>query len=98
MLRVSMHDAGLPPPGINVDVIDRGEWIGCGDFVWMKYRLYVEYDGEHHNDPGQRHQDAQTRNRLMQLGWTVRVVTSRMRTRNVIGMLASDLRRNGWAG
>lgn len=100
MLRVHLHLVELPPPVANMDVIHQGEWIGCGDLVWPRFRLYVEYDGEHHDDPRQRHQDAQTRNRLDQLGWTVRVVTKTMmrHVHEVVAMLTEDLYANGWTG
>ncbi len=100
ILRVHVQLANLPTPRLNFDVIHEGEWIGCGDLVWPEFRIYVEYDGQHHSDPRQRHQDAQTRNRLAQLGWTVRVVTSAMMgsVHNVISMLAEDLRARGWCG
>lgn len=100
MLRVQMHQAGLPAPALNQDIIHEGEWIGCGDFVWERYGLYLEYDGAHHEDPEQRHQDAQTRNRLGQLGWRVRVLTSRMmdHPNEVVAMIAEELRARGWHG
>lgn len=100
ILRVHLHLAGLPPPVVNMDVIHEGEWIGCGDLVWPEFRLYVEYDGAHHDDPNQRHQDAQTRNRLNQLGWTVRVVTKKMmgHVHEVVDMVTEDLQANGWSG
>jgi hypothetical protein len=97
-LRVGLTLAGLPKPEVNFDVIVHGEWIGRGDLVWPEYMLYLEYDGGHHADPGQRHQDAQTRNRLAQLGWRVRVVTSSMRTHDVVEMVTEDLRAAGWPG
>ena len=98
ILRVHLRLAGLPAPELNFDVIHRGEWIGCGDLVWPLYRVYVEYDGEHHADPRQRHQDAQTRNRLAQLGWQVRVVTKAMSTHDVVEMVRQALVDGGWAG
>ena len=66
--------------------------------MWCEYRLYVEYDGGHHIDPQQRHQDAQTRNRLGQLGWTVRVVTEDMmkHVHEVVSMPTEDLVQAGW--
>lgn len=97
-LRAELMLAGLPRPEVNFDIICQGEWVGCGDLVWPEYRLYVEYDGGHHADPGQRHQDAQTRNRLAQLGWRVRVVTSAMRVHDVIEMITEDLKAAGWRG
>lgn len=98
VVRVHLALAGLPRPILNHNVIHNGEWIGRGDFVWPDYRLYVEYDGGHHDDPQQRHQDAQTRNRLAQLGWRVRVVTSAMSSPYVVEMLTDDLRAAGWPG
>jgi len=100
ILRVHLHLAHLPAPQVNFDVKHLGEWIGCGDLVWPEFKLYLECDGLHHQDPRQRHQDAQTRNRLGQLGWTVRVVTSQMirRPYEVVAMVAEDLRANGWPG
>lgn len=97
-IRVELILAGLPTPEVNFDVIVHGEWIGQGDLVWPEYLLYVEYDGGHHADPQQRHQDAQTRNRLALLGWRVRVVTSAMRTHDVVEMVTEDLRAAGWPG
>lgn len=100
ILRVNVHLAGLPSPEVNFDVIHLGEWIGRGDLVWPQFRLYVEYDGGHHNAQSQRHQDAQTRNRLSQLGWNVRVVTARMtdKMHEVVAMIDDELRAGGWRG
>lgn len=95
-LRVHLLLAGLPRPEVNYDIVHQGEWIGCGDLVRPEYRLYVEYDGEHHENPRQRHQDAQTRNALGQLGWSVRVVTRTMKLHDVVGMLTQDLVAGGW--
>ena len=58
ILRVHLHLARLPAPKVNFDVVHRGEWIGCGDLVWSDFTLYVEYEGPHHDNPRQRHQDA----------------------------------------
>ena len=98
ILRAELHLAGLPKPEVNLDVYEHGDWVGRGDLVWCEYRLYVEYDGGHHIDPQQRHQDAQTRNRLGQLGWTVRVVTEDMmkHVHEVVSMLTEDLVQAGW--
>ena len=96
IVRVNLHLAGLPRPEVNFDVIHLGEWVGCGDLVWPEYRLYLEYDGKHHKTAKQRHQDAQTRNRLAQLGWKVRVVTSAMTMWSVVDMVTEDLTAGGW--
>lgn len=98
ILRVALHLAGLPRPEVNLDIYEHGDWVGRGDLVWSEYRLYVEFDGRHHGTDHQRHQDAQTRNRLGQLGWTVRVVTESMmrHIHQVVAMVAEDLVTAGW--
>jgi hypothetical protein len=41
--------AGLPKPEVNKDVRDaRGDLIGCGDLVYLLWKLLVEYEGRHH--------------------------------------------------
>ena len=89
---------GLPKPEVNFVVIVHGEWLGKCDVVSPEYLLSereIELAGV---DPRQRHQDAQTRNHLAQLGWRVRVVTSAMRTHDVVEMVTVDLRAAGWRG
>ncbi len=100
ILRVELHLAGLPKPEVNLNIYEQGDWVGRGDLVWPEYRLYVEYDGRHHGTDHQRHQDAQTRNRLGQLGWSVRVVTENMmkHVHEVVSMVTEDLVQAGWRG
>ncbi len=76
LLRVALHKEGLPAPEINLDIIEDGVWLGTGDLVWPEYRLVIEYDGIHHDQPRQRHQDAQTRNAYAEHGWLCIVLTS----------------------
>lgn len=100
LFRVGMIDAGLPRPELNKDIIEQGGWIGCGDFVWEKYRVIADYDGEHHEGAGQRHQDAATRNDYAAHGWRHVVITKAMtrRTHVAVGFVADALRQRGWRG
>ncbi len=38
--------AGLPEPLLNEDVVSHsGQWLGCGDLVWLEQRVVGEYQG-----------------------------------------------------
>ena len=43
--RAVFHQAGLPPPDLQVWVGDDGEIIGRADFLWRRYRTIGEADG-----------------------------------------------------
>jgi Protein of unknown function (DUF559) len=43
--RAAFHQAGLPPPDLQVWVGDDGEVIGRVDFLWRRYRTIGEADG-----------------------------------------------------
>ncbi len=43
--RVAFHQAGLPPPDLQVWVGDQGEVIGRVDFLWRRYATIAEADG-----------------------------------------------------
>ena len=43
--RAAFHEAGLPPPDLQVWVGDDGEIIGRADFLWREYRTIAEADG-----------------------------------------------------
>lgn len=43
--RAAFHQAGLPPPDLQVQVGDDGEIIGRVDFLWRRYRTIGEADG-----------------------------------------------------
>lgn len=100
LLRVHLHLRGLPPPLINLDIIDEGIWLGCGDLVWPEYTLVIEYDGIHHDKSRQRHQDAQTRNSYAECGWECLVLTKEhfRRLDDTADMILRVLRQRGWPG
>lgn len=100
LLRVRIILRGLPQPQINVDIIEDGGWIGCGDLVWAEYRLVIEYDGKHHGHKRQRHQDAQTRNAYAEYGWECLVFTDQHFSRldDAVDQIARILLQRGWRG
>jgi hypothetical protein len=97
-LRLEMLRRGLPRPELNLDIIDAGCWLGCGDFVWPAYRVVADYDGAHHDDEGQRAQDNSTRDDYTDHGWRHVALTKTM-LRNMdmaIERVARALRARGW--
>lgn len=100
LLRVHLLLRGLPAPQINLDIIEEGGWLGCGDLVWLNYKLVIEYDGIHHERTRQRHQDAQTRNSYAEYGWECLVLTSDhfRHLHDTVEMIVRVLRLRGWPG
>jgi hypothetical protein len=75
--RLTLVDAGLPEPAINLDVFDsRGLFIGCVDLAYPRSKVAIEYEGEHHlRDAEQWTKDILRYERLTADGWTVIRVT-----------------------
>ncbi|WP_188110520.1 hypothetical protein [Aeromicrobium ginsengisoli] len=47
--RVVLEFAGLPRPAVNLDVVDDdGVFLGCGDLVYLLWKLLIEYEGRQH--------------------------------------------------
>jgi hypothetical protein len=97
-LRVEMLTRGLPVPRLNLEIIEDGGWIGCGDFVWPKWKVIADYDGEHHADPKQRAQDNATRDDYAHYGWRHVALDKKQITHmdKAIERVASALRDRGW--
>ncbi len=71
-LRLTIVDAGLPEPDLNVDVFVAGEYVACVDLAYPERRIAFEYEGEHHlRDPRQWALDIERYERLAAAGWLV---------------------------
>lgn len=97
-LRVAFLEAGLPKPECNGRIIEDGELLGTGDWVWRKYRVIADYDGSHHDASRQRHQDAQTRNDYADAGWRHVALTKMMAQEDMVDRVARALKNAGWPG
>lgn len=71
-LRWHMHEAGLPAPEPNVEVVIRGERVCRLDLAYRLLRLGIEYDGDWH--AGTTSHDDDRRALLAAHGWHVIVV------------------------
>jgi hypothetical protein len=71
MLRLALVRAGLPEPELNVPIIATdGSRHQEPDLSYRRYRIGIEYEGEHHGDDGQIVRDITRSERYEDLGWT----------------------------
>lgn len=75
--RLTLVRAGLPRPDTQVTIRDCGRFVGRVDMVWERWRVIVEYDGDHHFEPEQRNRDVERWNALEAAGWRVIRVKAR---------------------
>lgn len=96
-LRLVVLRAGLPEPEPN-GVITLGDGRSThGDLVFRRYRVLLEYDGEHHlTDPVQWARDVARLNDLADAGWLVIRVTKTMQRGEILARTERALRQRGW--
>jgi hypothetical protein len=76
LARVALMLCGIPRPEVNLDIVNRGQWLARVDMAWPEHRVIVEYDGAVHLPESQRRKDALRRNMLQDAGWIVIVFTA----------------------
>jgi hypothetical protein len=92
-IRLSMYDANLPPPLVQVVVVLEGRELRL-DLAYPKHRICIEYDGEEfHASPERRAHDEARRDLLRRHGWTVIVVTKADLDRASISRWTVEIRR-----
>ena len=79
LVRLAIIEAGLPEPEVNVEIRDAaGRFIGRGDMVYRRWRVVVEYDGDHHRTTtAQFDRDVVRLEGFAAAGWTVVRVVGR---------------------
>ncbi|MFE5410441.1 hypothetical protein [Microbacterium sp. NPDC056569] len=77
-MRLALTRAGLPEPELDVDVIaSDGTPIGYTELAYSKYRVLIEYEGDHHrSDPAQWERDIVKHAACAAEGWEVVRITS----------------------
>jgi len=73
LLRLAIMAAGLPEPEVQGVILDaRGRFIGRADMVYRRWRVIVEYDGDHHRtNTAQFDKDVLRLEGFDRAGWTV---------------------------
>ena len=71
--RVTFAQAGLPPPRLQMDILDDAyRFIGRVDFLWEQHRTIVEADGMgKYEDPERAREQIRRDIRLREAGFTV---------------------------
>lgn len=71
LLRLAIVRAGLPEPELNVPIIaEDGSRHHEPDLSYRKYRIGIEYEGDHHGEESQIARDITRSERYAALGWT----------------------------
>ncbi|QDY91654.1 hypothetical protein E7Y32_03480 [Arthrobacter sp. UKPF54-2] len=100
LLRLALVRAGLPEPELNVPIIDdAGARHHEPDMSYRKYKIGVEYEGEHHGDPAQIVRDIARSERYKALGWSeVRISQRHMANdaRAAVAKVRVALVQAGW--
>ncbi|MCK8468669.1 DUF559 domain-containing protein [Microbacterium sp. KSW4-16] len=73
-VRCLLVQAGLPEPELNVDIFEDGVFLACGDLVYRRHRVLIEYHGMMHG--AQWAADVERAAALRAAGWTVIEVTA----------------------
>lgn len=97
-VRLLLVRAGLPEPEINVEIVDSsGRLIAISDLVYRRYKVVVEYEGEHHRtDSVQFARDVDRYNDLADAGWLAIRVTKEMPQNEIIARTRRALLTRGW--
>jgi hypothetical protein len=100
LLRLAMARGGLPEPELNVAIIgDDGLRHHEPDLSYRKYRIGIEYEGEHHGDGAQIVRDIARSESYQALGWTeVRISKRHMLNdaKPAVAKIRTALIQAGW--
>lgn len=96
-LRLLMMDAGLPIPTTQIPVHENWHLLGILDMGWEKYKVAVEYDGDHHRtDRRQYVKDQRRLRKLEALGWIIIRVIAEDPPEDVVRRVRGALIRRGY--
>lgn len=100
LLRLAIVRAGLPEPELNVPIVtDDGVHHHEPDLSYRRYRIGVEYEGDHHGGEDQIVRDIARSERYARLGWSeVRVSKRHMHNdaRAAVAKVRAALVQAGW--
>ncbi|WP_395245088.1 hypothetical protein ACGGZK_04630 [Agromyces sp. MMS24-K17] len=97
LLRLDVIAAGLPEPECNGRIELAPGLVVFGDLVFRRWRVLLEYDGDHHRtDARQFARDVDRLNALAAHGWIVVRARSGIATAHAIADAARALRSRGW--
>ena len=96
-LRLAVIEAGFPDPEPNGVIMLRSGRKTHGDLVFRRWKVLLEYDGDHHReDAAQWAKDVDRLNELAANGWLVIRVNKRSPFGEVERQLSEALELRGW--
>jgi hypothetical protein len=96
-LRLLMIDARLPIPTTQIPVHENWHLLGILDMGWEKYKVAVEYDGDHHRTDRRQYVKDQRRLRTLEaLGWIIIRVIAEDPPEDVVRRVRGALIRRGY--
>ncbi len=76
-LRLTIIDAGLPEPELDVDIFDGdGRFVACADLAYPQLRISLDYEGEGHQEQRRFEHDINRFARLAEIRWDALRFTS----------------------
>jgi very-short-patch-repair endonuclease len=96
-LRLLVVAEGLPKPTTQIPVDDDGYVVAYLDMGWARYKVALEYDGDHHrSDRRQYVKDIRRQAMLESLGWIVIRVVAEDTPVTIMRRVVEALRRRGY--
>jgi hypothetical protein len=100
VIRYRIHCAGLPRPGVNLELHDsRGAFLAMPDLAYPEYMMAIDYEGDHHRtDADQWEKDIHRVPRLQDAGWHhTRVSRSDLSdSSEFLARVSRNLKTRGW--
>jgi hypothetical protein len=97
-LRMLLIDAGLPTPTTQIPVHENWRLFAVLDMGWEKYKVAVEYDGDHHRTNRRQYAKDQRRLRMLEaMGWIVIRVIAEDSPHDVLRRVRAALTSRGAA-
>jgi hypothetical protein len=96
-LRLLLIDAGFPAPTTQIPVHENWHLVGVLDMGWEKYKVAIEYDGDHHrSNRSQYVRDQQRLRKLEAMGWIIIRVIAEDAPEDIARRVRDALIRRGY--
>jgi hypothetical protein len=98
LLRVWLLESDLPEPGTQVPVHDgRGREVAHGDLGYARWRVLLEYEGQHHAEADRFGKDVDRYSLMAADGWLVlRFAKRHLQPWTVVERTRGALLSRGW--
>jgi hypothetical protein len=96
-LRLLLIDAGFPAPTTQMPVYENWHLVGVLDMGWEKYKVAIEYDGDHHRSNRRQYvRDQQRLRKLEAMGWIIIRVIAEDAPEDIARRVRDALIRRGY--